>query len=250
MQVFSTHLTTCLWTECLQPTKVEWLRRRLLKWNKSWPQGLLNLDAWVVPRHRGRHWTGAVIHFRAKCIVFADSMGSSDDTFCRRLWCLLEVASLVFKQSSFDLAGWTWGSLSELAPRQPTPYDCGIFASVLLVSARRLWGHREYAGESNLARKYNAAYNKHGCASHHRRDRSCTESSCERRPAGRWPTWMHSVGQWCWSCFEGRSSACVGEAGDGGVSLGSLRDSTACCLQTCQVAGGALLCDDVLSVLQ
>ena len=57
----------------------------------------------------------------------------------------------MFKQSSFDLAGWTWGSLRELAPMQPTPYDCGVFASVLLVSARRLWGHRGYAGESKLA---------------------------------------------------------------------------------------------------
>ena len=78
------------------------------------------------------------------------------------------------------------------------------------------------SGREQACKKYNTAYPKHGCASHHRRDRSCTKSSCERRRAGPWPTWMHSVGRWCWSCFEGRSLACVAEAGDGGVSLGSL----------------------------
>jgi len=73
-----------------------------------------------------------VIHFGAKQIVFADSMGSADVDFCRRLWCLLEVASLVLEQRSFDFRGWSWGSLGRLAPQQPTAYDCGIFAAVLL----------------------------------------------------------------------------------------------------------------------
>ena len=106
---------------------------------------MLNLDAWVLPKHHGLHWTGAVIHFGAKQIVFADSMGSADVDFCRRLWCLLEVASLVLEQRSFDFRGWSWGSLGRLAPQQPTAYDCGIFAAVLLVSAARI--HIEFAFE-------------------------------------------------------------------------------------------------------
>jgi hypothetical protein len=134
VHVFSTLVTSCLWQYHSKPTTVEYLRRTLRKLNKVWPQGLLKLDAWVLPKHRGLHWTGAVIHFGAKRIVFADSLGSKDPDFCRRLWCLLEVASHVLEQCSFDFSRWSWGSLGRLAPRQPTPYDCGIFAAVLLVT--------------------------------------------------------------------------------------------------------------------
>ena len=136
VHVFSTLITGNLWWYASGPTTIEYLRRVLLRLTKSqiWPQGLLKLDAWVLPRHQGRHWTGAIIHFGAKQIVFADSVGKTDAAFCRRLWCLLEVASLVLEQRSFDFTGWSWGSLGILAPIQPTDYDCGIFAAVLLVS--------------------------------------------------------------------------------------------------------------------
>eukprot|EP00966_Prymnesium_polylepis_P231403 5354355-Prymnesium_polylepis.1 len=125
VHVFSTLVTGCLWEYHSKPTTVEYLRRTLCKLNKAWPQGLhvLKLDGWVLPKHRGQHWTGAVVHFGAKRIVFADSLGSKDPDFCRRLWCLLEVASLVLEQRSFDISGWSWGSLGQLAPRQPTFYD-------------------------------------------------------------------------------------------------------------------------------
>ena len=101
-------------------------------------RSLLELDAWVLPKHESLHWTGAVINFTSKTIVFADSMGSSNPVFCHRLWCLLEVASQVFRGHSFDFSGWRWGSLGLLGPQQPNAYDCGIFATVLLVHCHHL----------------------------------------------------------------------------------------------------------------
>ena len=120
-----------------KPTIVETMCRLLKARDSHWSRSLLNLDAWVIPRRKGsNHWTGAIIHFKTKQIIFADSLGSSDPQFCSRLWCLLsEVASQVLRKESFDFLGWSWGSLGLLAPQQPTGYDCGIFAVVLLVSA-------------------------------------------------------------------------------------------------------------------
>ena len=136
VQVFSTMFVAALWRYRLKPTTVEYLRRQLSRLDKEREESLLDLDAWVLPRHHGgNHWTGALISFKSKQVVFADSMGSKDTHFCRRLWCMLEVASQVFWQRPFDFQGWTWGSLGQLAPQQPTAYDCGIFATMLLVSA-------------------------------------------------------------------------------------------------------------------
>ena len=143
VQVFTSLFVACLWSYEGEPTTVEYLVRQLRRLQRELQSlrsdaslCLLDLDAWVLPRNMGdTHWTGAVINFSSKQIVFSCSLGSSDKQFCQRLWCLLEVASQVLRQQPFDFTGWTWGSLGVLAPQQPTPYDCGVFSPVLLVRA-------------------------------------------------------------------------------------------------------------------
>ena len=109
------------------------------------------MRCWVFPRCRGLHWTCGLIDFEAKLILFADSMGAEDEAFCRRLWCLLEAASLAMRGRSWDFTGWKWGSLGKLSPLQQNEHDCGIFPIMLARSiARRvklrsgpMWGDRE-----------------------------------------------------------------------------------------------------------
>ena len=202
VQVFTSLFVACLWKYQGKPTTVEYLLRQLqrlqreLQSLRSDPSlCLLDLDAWVLPRNMGdTHWTGAVINFTSKQIVFSCSLGSSDKQFCRRLWCLLEVASQVLRQKPFDYTGWTWGSLGVLAPQQPTPYDCGVFSPVLLVRVLPSCSECPVGPHSHLSDSHLV---------HHmlgRRARSCTASSCELRAAGPWPIWTSIAVPSCWSC--------------------------------------------------
>jgi hypothetical protein len=144
----------------------------------------------VLPRSVGRHWTGAVIHFGSKQIVFADSLGSKDSQFCRRLWCLLEVASRVLRQQPFDFTGWSWGSLGALAPKQPTCYDCGVFAAILLVSIASRSG---VFATLKLVRFLRQAVP------------SCMASSCVPHPVGVHLIWISYAKPLCSNCCGLRS---------------------------------------------
>ena len=90
--------------------------------------------AWLFPRNWSKHWTGPLIAFAPKLVLFTDSMGGSSQE-CQavvyRLCCFLEVAWQELFKKSFDFTGWSCGSVHAHCGKQPNGHDCALFPLTL-----------------------------------------------------------------------------------------------------------------------
>ena len=131
VHVFPSLVTTrLLGYDTVQPT-VSWLARVVRKQKVSL---MKKPRAWLFPRNWSKHWTGPLIAFAPKLVLFTDSMGGSSQE-CQavvyRLCCFLEVAWQELYSKSFDFTGWSCGSVHALCGKQPNGHDCALFPLTL-----------------------------------------------------------------------------------------------------------------------
>ena len=84
-----------------------------------------------MTNHACGHWTAMVVDFRAKLVLFVDSLHSSLPSAVVRVCAIVETVSQVLRSKSFNFSGWRCGSLQRSSPMQPDYFNCGIFPLLL-----------------------------------------------------------------------------------------------------------------------
>lgn len=87
---------------------------------------LFSHDIVVVPIHKKKHWSLAVIDFRSKSIKYYDSLGGANKRCLKILKDYLQYEHLDKKGTDYEMTEWTLEIVKDI-PKQDNTNDCGVF---------------------------------------------------------------------------------------------------------------------------